>query len=404
MRIALISAEFAGTALSGGIGTYMRNAAKMLINRGHNVEVFTAGTENTIATMLNGVCVSTVVCSNREDFAAAIAPLVVERHSIDPFDVAEGAEFMAETSEVARLLPDLPLVIKLHTPFVLIKEIDRLAIPAARKMRFMLGGFLRGQVPRPYWIYNKDEDYEFANLKTANEIVSPCGAMVKRISDIWDIDTGSVSLIPNVFTPESALLSLENQSNHNTVTYLGRLEYRKGVLDLIKIIPQVIDELPATRFRIIGRSCPHPGKNVDLKQFLIENLGAYNKNIDWINSVPYEQIPIELARTDICIFPSIWENFGYVCLEAMAAARGVVASNAGGMAEMIEHGSSGILASPNDPDGFADAILALLKSPERRMALGKAARARVLLAYSEDAIGPLQEASYRRAINSARNH
>jgi glycosyltransferase involved in cell wall biosynthesis len=86
----------------------------------------------------------------------------------------------------------------------------------------------------------------------------------------------------------------------------------------------------------------------------------------------------------------------------MAAARGVIGTSAGGMAEIVEHGRTGLLVPPRDPKAIADAILALLRDPERRIAMGHAARAHVTTAYAPDVIAPLQEASYRRAIERAK--
>ena len=96
----------------------------------------------------------------------------------------------------------------------------------------------------------------------------------------------------------------------------------------------------------------------------------------------------------MCVFPSVWENFPYVCLEAMAAGRGVIASSGGGMAEIIDDGRTGRLVEPRDPRGLADAMLEMLADPAGRIAMGKKARAHIGVAYSSKVIGPLQEASY----------
>jgi glycosyltransferase involved in cell wall biosynthesis len=124
--------------------------------------------------------------------------------------------------------------------------------------------------------------------------------------------------------------------------------------------------------------------------------------VEIVGGVPYDVLAKEFENADSCVFPSDWEASGYVCLEAMAAARGVIGSSAGGMAEIIEHGRTGLLVPPRNPRAIADAILTLLRDPERRIAMGRAAREYVTTAYSPDAIGPLQEASYMRAIERAK--
>jgi glycogen synthase len=109
-----------------------------------------------------------------------------------------------------------------------------------------------------------------------------------------------------------------------------------------------------------------------------------------------------LGDSDICVFPSIWESVGFVCLEAMAAGRGVIASGGSGMAELIEDGRTGRLVPPRDPRSLAEAMLEVIADPSGRIAMGEKARAYARLAYTSEVIGPLQEASYLRAIKRGR--
>jgi len=83
-----------------------------------------------------------------------------------------------------------------------------------------------------------------------------------------------------------------------------------------------------------------------------------------------------LAAADVFVFPSLYEAVGIALLEAMACARPVVASRTGGIPDVVEDGVSGMLTTPGDALGLARAIAALERDPERRRALGKAARAR----------------------------
>lgn len=81
------------------------------------------------------------------------------------------------------------------------------------------------------------------------------------------------------------------------------------------------------------------------------------------------------ASADICVLPSKTETCGLVALEAMASGLAVVAADAGGFRESITHGQTGMLVAPEDATGFAAEILSLVIAPQRRAALGTAARA-----------------------------
>ena len=114
-----------------------------------------------------------------------------------------------------------------------------------------------------------------------------------------------------------------------------------------------------------------------------------------------ERIPAELGGIDICVFPSIWENFPNVCLEAMSAGRGVVGSQAGGMSEMLASGA-GRLVPPKNSAAIANAVIELLGNPNERMQMGAAARQRIKDEYNGDKIGSLMESVYREAIEIRR--
>ncbi|MBN9276299.1 MAG: glycosyltransferase family 4 protein, partial [Hyphomicrobium sp.] len=167
-------------------------------------------------------------------------------------------------------------------------------------------------------------------------------------------------------------------------------------------IPLVHQAMPSVRFRFVGRDLPHPADRVPVSQHILKAAGTSATVVQIAGGLPHDRIPSELQSCDVCVFPSDWEASGYVCLEAMAAARGVIGSSAGGMAEIIEHGRTGLLVPPRKPKAIAEAIIALLRDPERRIAMGRAAREHVSTAYAPEVIGPLQEASYRRAIERAR--
>jgi glycosyltransferase involved in cell wall biosynthesis len=86
----------------------------------------------------------------------------------------------------------------------------------------------------------------------------------------------------------------------------------------------------------------------------------------------------ELRRARVVVVPSIWwENFPYAVTEAQAAGRAVVASATGGIPEQIDSGVDGVLVPPGDADALRREVASLLADPDRALALGAAARARV---------------------------
>jgi N-acetyl-alpha-D-glucosaminyl L-malate synthase BshA len=119
---------------------------------------------------------------------------------------------------------------------------------------------------------------------------------------------------------------------------------------------------------------------------LVETLGAQE-----------DVIPL-LSSADLFLLPSAQESFGLAALEAMACEVPVVASNVGGLPEVISHGVTGFLRDPGDLDGMADDAIALLTDPVLHRTIADAARARVRDEFCVDRVVPMYERYYERVL------
>jgi glycogen(starch) synthase len=400
MKIALISYEYPPDTAMGGIATYVDQISRVLENRGHHVEVFSASLTREITETRYGILVHRVLEADRNNFREKIVDKFTERHNTVKFDVIESPEFNADAYEIIRTVPEVPLVVKFHTPKFLLNEISSKNLNPSLlvKLRWYLGQMRRGINVKAYWKYFRENDIEYLFSKSADELVFPTPSLADIVLRQWQIPSDRISIVPYAFAPSSKLLNIPIETYSDTVTYIGRLEIRKGVITLAQAIPIVLKSCPKAKFRFVGRSQSSPSPYLDMRQYLSKILNSNLYAVEFIDSVPYDDIPNYLSQTDICVFPSIWENFPNVCLEAMSAGRGIVASRAGGMKDMLNVTNSGILVEPQKPQQLACAIIKLFKEPELRIRLGKNARNRVLQEYNAHHIGSLQEESYIRAI------
>lgn len=399
MRIALMSFEYAGTVNNGGIGTYTRNAARMLADAGHNVEVFTAGA-NAMSTETDGLVVNQVDC-DRAAFPGRICEAFAQRHEASPFDVVESPEYGCDGREVARLNPALPLVVKLHGPSFSIHHSNVHYTSRRTRLRFAAGALSRLRWPSDPWRYDAATDAERSFALNADAIAANSRSTADYASAEWNIARDRFNVVPYAFRVPNTLANLAPAPSSRTILYFGRLEARKGVTELAKAIRLMHRQAPDVRFRLVGSVLPHPDDGRPMSEHVLELAGAGATRIEITGGLPYAEIPRELAEALVCVFPSDWEASGFVCLEAMAAARAVVASASGGMAESIVDGETGVLVPHRDPRAIADALLALLADPAKCGALGLAARRSVSERFHPRVILPLQEASYARAIERA---
>ena len=397
MKIAFISYDYPPDTGGGGIATYVEQAAKMLQNRGNLVEVFTASHYRAgVEIEASGVRIHRIQVQNRKLFPHEIAPVFAKHHALVQFDVLEGPDFGAEAAGGIHLVPELPLVVKLHTPNGIFRQVQAATITEfLPKLRAKLGAC--HQWLNPHSI----ENIEKSHAHDADVIAAPSNLIGELLIKQWKLDRQKVHIFPLPYIPSPETLSIPiEQKASQVVTFVGRLEIRKGVLELAQAIPDILKHCPDAKFRFVGQAMQSPNPKQNMQQYLEKLLHPYCHSLEFIGPVPNSQIPFILGQTDVCIFPSLFDSFGLVCLEAMAAGRAVIGSIASGMVEIINTNSVGRLISPNSPQQITQSTIELLQNPELRVQLGIAARERILQEYNLERIGDLQEKSYQVAIQT----
>ena len=157
------------------------------------------------------------------------------------------------------------------------------------------------------------------------------------------------------------------------VGFMGRLEPYKGVADLLEAFVRVRARLPGARLDLAGDG---PSRSSFEAQAL--RLGVADA-VTWRGDLRGEAKDEWFATIRVLAVPSRgWENFGLVALEALTRGRPVVASDFGGLPDVVEEGASGHLVPVAAPGALATALLDLLEDPERAARWGAEGRARAL--------------------------
>jgi len=154
------------------------------------------------------------------------------------------------------------------------------------------------------------------------------------------------------------------------LAYVGSLEDRKGIKHLVQAFPKIKTSFPFLKLLITG--APLPGQ-----QMYINHLKKLTRDTNMLFIGRRSDVYDIMAAADIVIVPSISEPFGRVVIEAMACGKPVIATNVGGIPEIIEDGKTGILIAPNSLDAIAKETTLLLKNKERMKAMGIAGKKRV---------------------------
>jgi glycosyltransferase involved in cell wall biosynthesis len=171
---------------------------------------------------------------------------------------------------------------------------------------------------------------------------------------------------------------------------IGRFDEQKGHMCFLEAIPQILEYFPDAKFIFVGEGPLRRKAERRSKELKID------RNV--IFTGIRRDIPGILAIMDIFILPSIFEGFGIVLLEAMAAGKPVIASRVGGIPEIINHNLNGILVEPANSAEIAAAILNLLKEPAKMRRMGEAGREEVKKRFSADTMAKKIETLYNEII------
>ena len=182
------------------------------------------------------------------------------------------------------------------------------------------------------------------------------------------------------------------------ILFIGRLVGVKGVDKLIMAMPHILQKIPKARLVILGLG--------DLQEYLV-NL-AKTMKLDNVVKFRFEFVPEEerilhYAACDVAVFPSLYEPFGIVVLEAMSMGKPVVVGAAGvsGMREIVVacgEDQSGYHINPANPTDIAWGITSALESPEKRRWLGENGRRRVLNEFTWEKIAQRTLALYEQLM------
>ena len=215
---------------------------------------------------------------------------------------------------------------------------------------------------------------EKINYKLADKIVAVTKGIKDGIVEQFNVDPQKIHVISNganidMFKPldqNKCKLELELDPSINYVCFVGNLAPWQGVEYLIQAAPLILSKCPNVNFLIVG-----DGIMKDKLIQLARNSDYFDKFV-FTGSIPYEEVPLYINCSDICVLPKKPIKSGYSALklyEYMACGKPIVATNTDGF-EMLEKSNAGILIDPTQKKVFSDAVVHLLKSKELRYQMG----------------------------------
>ena len=207
-----------------------------------------------------------------------------------------------------------------------------------------------------------------------------------------EIDVISNGIEINHFSPGS---TAKKQNSSLKLITVSRLLERKGIHHLLEAIAKP-DPLPVT-LTIIGTGS-YEG---ELRRICTE-LGL-NDRVNFLGFVRREELPEHYRQHDLFTLPSQTESFGLVFAEAMSCGLPILGTFVGGIPELVRHGTDGILVSPAEPGKIRESLETILNNPEKRIAMGLAARQRIEEKYAWRMIASKYHERYLEVLSTSKD-
>lgn len=392
MRIGFFVWEYP-PKLVGGLGTYAEYITHEFVELGHDVTVFT----------LNPGDLNT-----REIFKGVEVhrPLIADASNVFPMFVAED---LRRWGTNIRFFNDIFIYNVLSaTKFInglIRKEGYKFDIVCVHDWLSSIAGLIiknETKIPVVFHVHSTEwgrsggqgsevvSHLESATAQAADRIITVSHAMKddltrhgwpqQKISVVWNgVDPARYD--PQNCKPEDVKKIREKYDipdDWKMLLFLGRLTWVKGVKNLIQAMPTVLRAYPQTKLVILGKG----EEERDIAE-TATRLGIKDNVVCRFDFVPEEERILHYAAADLCIFPSVYEPFGIVSLEAMSMAKPVVVGAHGvvGFREQVVSSGqdqNGIHINGEDPADIAWGIQETLKDPQRAKTWGENGRKRVL--------------------------
>lgn len=321
MKICFVHEEYPEETNFGGIATYQKIMAEYYANHGDKVYVVTRGKQD-IEYIENNVHIIRIASDNDannldsvRDYRRKVAEVLFELQKNDMIDIIETPDWGANTIYFESYRR-VPLVVRLHTPLKIWLNYNNNNFGESKDILLK---------------------WEETMLKNA-DIITSCSELLKEmVINQYEINK-EIIVIPNPYNNKS--FNVISKKNNNNLIYVGSLEERKGVILLAEALNRILSVVDNNYVYIVGKDTNRNSKNISTKEYMLKLiLKKYHHRIKFIGHVSNDKVNEYLNDAYLAIFPSIFDNYPYTILEAMACGKNIVCSDNIGSADLVSHGN-----------------------------------------------------------------
>ena len=243
-------------------------------------------------------------------------------------------------------------------------------------------------------------DTEWMLTYEASEVIVNSNYMKNELQRLFGLPYEKINVVPNgvnlnLFNGVERDYNFRRRfamDNEKIILFMGRLVYEKGVQHLISAMPKILNGYHDSKLVICGK-----GGMLDELQAQVNAMGIANK-VYFAGYMGGKDVQKMYKAADIAVFPSTYEPFGIVALEAMLSENPVVVSDIGGLNEIVQHRENVMKAYCGNPNSIADSILELLYDHKLCADITKKAKNKVRNEYNWSKIAQDTHFTYQKAI------
>jgi glycogen synthase len=371
LHVCFLSAEYPPAQVNG-IGRVVHALATSLAARGHCVRVLTTGEGHPRVDLEDDVWVHRIAATPHATPEGTLIPpqiwdfsqsMLDELHRIEtfrPIDIVQGPNWDSEG--IATVLEGRFLyVVGLYTPLQTVLHVDpvmRLRAAAAPELFNQL-------IDAETLVYERAAGYLACGPAIVEEVESRYGVSLSR---------ERLGLVPHGLADESIGAASVPPGDRTRILFVGRLEARKGVDRLLESAVMLAAWGDEFELRLVGDASLEDASGLTYRDAFEREYPELSDRVSFLGRVNDENLRKEYMACDVFVAPSRFESFGLILLEAMMFSKPVVATDIGGMREIIDDGISGLLVPPDDAKALANALHRLIASPELRARIGRGGR------------------------------
>jgi glycosyltransferase involved in cell wall biosynthesis len=227
-------------------------------------------------------------------------------------------------------------------------------------------------------------------------VIATCSDEVKELRALG-LPARRARIIPCGVDTEAFRPMVVRRPERPRLLVIGRIVERKGVGNAIEAVARV----PGVELVVAGGAAPgllETDPEVVRLRDLAAGLGVADR-VRFVGSVARADVPALMNSADVVVAVPWYEPFGIVPVEAMACGRPVLGSAVGGLLDTVVPGITGELVAPRRPDLLAEAVRGLVAAPSRRLAYGRAGRARAVSRYQWRQVTAETEDAYESVVS-----